>query len=219
MKKVKWLSTGFTTLLLATLFLTGCSSGISQQQYDAVIVERDSLTVDKAALQSQVSSAQSQVTGLQTDKQNLQSQITSLTANMTIIQNDLENLQSNYNDIKSSRDNLQSQLDDANAELAAINSVYPAGEFVSETELLLWLDQNTVSDQSPATTVEGWVNKALQVQAAALFDGYTVSVDYDYDATTEIYTVYNTTVIGGLIYFWDPETDEVTRESNLGAVE
>ena len=61
-------------------------------------------------------------------------------------------------------------------------------------------------------------NKALQVQEDALRDGYIVSADYDYDASTDTYLVFCTTIIDGDIWYWDPETDEPYADYSLGKV-
>lgn len=200
MNKTGWLAIIFT-IMLSTLSLTGCGSGITQEEYDAVTAERDALKTEKAALQNQ--------------NQSLQSELTTITANLTILQNEYDNLQEDYEEIQSGQDDLQEQLDEANAALDEILGIYPPGDFVSETELLLWLEQNDVSEAPPAETVQDWVNKALAIQLDALADGYIINMDYDYDAATETYTIYCTTIFNGSVYYWDPETDDVTRDSSL----
>lgn len=92
-------------------------------------------------------------------------------------------------------------------------------EFSSETELLLWLGEDDVSELPGVDKPEDWVNKARLVQLDALLDGYLVNVDYDYDSSNNTLNVYNTAFIGGSVYFWDPETDEVEREIILGPLD
>jgi hypothetical protein len=92
-------------------------------------------------------------------------------------------------------------------------------DFVSEAELILWLEEDGVSELEDVDNVVDWFNKARLIQLNALEDGYIVNVDYDYDSETDTFNVYNTTVIEGTIYYWDPEADELKRDTNLTGVE
>jgi hypothetical protein len=43
-------------------------------------------------------------------------------------------------------------------------------------------------------------------------------MDYDYDATEGTYGVFCTTIIDGFVWYWDPETDDVSQDASLTAV-
>ena len=49
-------------------------------------------------------------------------------------------------------------------------------------------------------------------------DGYIVSVNYDYDAEDDSYSVWCTTIINGRIFYWDPETNGVFEDNDFGTV-
>lgn len=91
-------------------------------------------------------------------------------------------------------------------------------DFASTAELLLWLGKNGVSDLPPVDNAVDWFNKARMVQADALADGYIVNIDYDYSLAYDTYKIYNTAVIDGNVYFWDPESDNVTQDHGLSGI-
>ena len=129
-----------------------------------------------------------------------------LETELAAAQSELASLQADY-------DALSADYAAAQNELADLNAVYPPKDFSSLNELEDWLQENDVSEKPVTMYAEGWYGRALEVQEDALADGYVVSVDYDYDAGT--YYIYCTTIINGDIYYWDPETDDVSRESGL----
>jgi len=65
--KVKLLIVGMCLLLVLSLALVGCSTGISQEEYDAVVAERDAANADLQAAQAQIVSLQDNITTLQTE--------------------------------------------------------------------------------------------------------------------------------------------------------
>ncbi len=147
--------------------------------------------------------------------------------NLSSLEEDLDaaeeqntSLSSQLAQAQTDKSQLQTDLDTANAELADINAVFPPRDFSSSSELENWLLSNGVSLQPPATTWEEWYSKALQIQADALADGFIVSVDYDYyyDEAGEFFYVWNIAVINGVIWFWDPESDEAFQDNFLGSV-
>jgi outer membrane murein-binding lipoprotein Lpp len=140
---------------------------------------------------------------LQAEKANLETELAAAQSDLSSLQGDYDALDANYQA--------------ASNELADLNAVYPPKEFASRSELEDWLQENEVSEESVTMYTEDWYGRALELQEDALADGYIVSVDSDYDAGT--YYVWCTTVINGDIYFWDPETDDVYRDSVLTGVE
>jgi hypothetical protein len=91
-------------------------------------------------------------------------------------------------------------------------------DFSSLEELNQWLQANDVSEQPICDYASEWYGKALQVQEDALKDGYTVSAAYYYDPYSESYAVYCLAIIGGDVWYWDPETDEPYADYSLGKV-
>lgn len=116
-------------------------------------------------------------------------------------------------------DAVVAERDAAQADLAALQEICPPRNFASLTELETWLAANTISEEATATYANGWFRKALRLQQDALEDGYIISADYDYDLYTELYAVWCNTVVGGKLFYWDPETDEVFEEYGLGTVQ
>ncbi len=126
--------------------------------------------------------------------------------------------QSDYEGLQADYDELNTEHEAVEEELAEIKEVYPPEDFSSLSELNDWLLENDVSRKPDTTYAEDWYGRALEVQEDALKDGYIVSVDYDYDAEDDSYLVWCTTIINGRIFYWDPETDEVFEENDLGTV-
>lgn len=142
---------------------------------------------------------------LQAEKANLETELAAAQSDLSSLQGDYDALDANYQA--------------ASSELAELEAVYPPKEFPSRTALEDWLQENEVSEEPVTMYTADWYGKALELQEDALADGYVVSVDYDYDSGTGIYMVYCVTIIDGDIWYWDPETDAVYRESGLTGVE
>jgi type II secretory pathway pseudopilin PulG len=146
--------------------------------------------------------------------------LSSVEDDLAAAEQQVSSLSSQLQQAQTDKNQLQSDLDTANAELAAIQMVYPPRNFSSASDLEDWLLSNGISLQPPATTWEQWYSKALEIQAAALADGFIVSVDYDYfyDGVDEFLSVWNIAIIDGAIWFWDPESDEPLEDNLLGPV-
>ena len=182
-------------LLGAILFLAGC--GIPQADYDAVTAQSAALEAEKAALQAEKSSLQNEISGLTATKDSLEDENGQLNAQLA---------------------SLQADYDETAGELASLQSKYPPRDFTSRMELENWLLGDPVSQKPLATDAETWINRALEVQANALADGYIINMDYDYDDTSGLYSVFCTAIIQGEIWFWDPETDVIQRDATLSSV-
>ena len=125
---------------------------------------------------------------------------------------------SDYDALQADYDNLDTRQQALADELAEIKKVYPPQDFSSLSQLQDWLLENDVSEKPDTTYAEDWYGRALEVQEDALKDGYIVSVDYDYDAEDDSYSVWCTTIINGRIFYWDPELDDVFEDYDLGTV-
>jgi hypothetical protein len=74
---------------------------------------------------------------------------------------------------------------------------------------------NTISERPGTTYAEEWYALALELQEEAMRDGYLVSVDLDYNAEDDTFTVSCVAVIDGDMWVWDPEEDHVTHYAFL----
>lgn len=76
--KVKLLILVMCLLLTLSLALVGCSTGISQEEYDAVVAERDAANTNLAEVQADLQAAQAQIVSLQGNITALQAEIATL---------------------------------------------------------------------------------------------------------------------------------------------
>jgi len=144
---------------------------------------------------------------LQADYDALQQQSSGLSSQLQQVQSDLTSLQSDY-------DELNADYEQVSQQLADIEGVGPARHFSSLGELQNWLLLNDVSGQPWATTYEGWYGKELQIQEDAARDGFLVSVQYHFcDERQVIEYIACVAVAGGYLYMWDPQSDQVFRDS------
>jgi hypothetical protein len=72
-------------LLMLSLALVGCSTGISQDEYDAVVAERDAANANLAEVQADLQAAQAQIVSLQGNITGLQGNITALQAEIATL--------------------------------------------------------------------------------------------------------------------------------------
>ena len=126
--------------------------------------------------------------------------------------------QADYDELDAEHTTLQADYEAVQNELAEIKEVYPPEDFSSLSELNDWLLENDVSEKPDTTYGEDWYGRALEVQEDALRDGYIVSADYDYDAEDDSYLVWCTTIINGRVFYWDPETNDVSEDTVIGTV-
>lgn len=125
-------------------------------------------------------------------------------------------LSSEVSSLESDLQNLQAQYDAKESELEDIKDTYPPRDFDTVGELRNWLLGNGISDLPITPTIEEWYLKALDLQYNALLDGYIISVDYDYDPTTDTISVWCVARINGYLWIWDPETDDVYEDIYVG---
>jgi hypothetical protein len=115
----------------------------------------------------------------------------------------------------------QQELQSVKAELDGIKKVYPARYFSTLTELRNWLTQNDISERPASETAESLFAKALDLQDAALAEGYIISAFIEYWEEEDTFFIGCKAVIDGNIYSWDVETDEpvdFSDEYSLGRV-
>lgn len=148
----------------------------------------------------QLSDLEDEKDALQSDYNTLQQQYSTLSTQNIALNGQLDQAQLDI-------DALQANYDATSQELADIQAVYPPREFSSISELDSWLAQNGISELTDTASVEEWYAKALQLQQDALADGFLISVDIDYDPTTDSYSVWCVAIIDSDIWYWDPELD------------
>lgn len=73
--KAKLLIIGMVLLLVSGMALVGCSSGVSQDKYDAVVAERDSCQTALTEAQGDLATVQAQITALEGNITALQAEI------------------------------------------------------------------------------------------------------------------------------------------------
>lgn len=216
----RFISVG-VVLLLASLLLAAC--GIPQEDLDTAVAERDTARTQATSLQGDLTQAQNEIVSLESDLESAQSQIATTQNLLETTQSTLATTESDLADAESQASSLQSQVSSlqstsskASSDLAAIQEVYPPRHFTSATELRQWLAANAISDMPASSVAETLVDKTLQLQEAALEDGYIISLDIDEDP--DFFYVNALALIGGLIWIIDVETDEVYQWSSLGAI-
>jgi outer membrane murein-binding lipoprotein Lpp len=216
MIRIKYLSIGLLILILTSFTLAGC--GISQADYDALLAQKTALETEKQSLQTDYNSLQTENKALESEKATLEAEKQDLKTDYDTLQAENDTLKSDFGALQTEKDTLQGNYDTANNELTQIKEVYPPRDFSSRSELENWLAQNTISEKPDTSNAEAWMGRALEVQEAALLDGYIVSMDYDYNSTDDVYLVFCTTIINGYLWYWNPETDDITQDTSLIAV-
>lgn len=133
---------------------------------------------------------------------------------------------SDYGAAGDENDRLRVQLDAttkdlqrANERLSALGVTYPPRGFGSRVALESWLAADDTSNLRETEDLEGWMSRAYRVQRNAAKDGYLVSIDYDSNGRGDMLWVACTTIIDGIVYFWDPETDQVDFDRSLDLIE
>ena len=126
---------------------------------------------------------------------------------------------SDYEMLNATYQSLQADYTNLQTDYASLQEKCPPRNFNSLTELETWLAANDISKEAKTTYADAWMRKALRLQKDAINDGYIISVDYDYDPVSYAYSVYCTTVIGGKLFYWDPETDDVLESYEFVTLE
>jgi septal ring factor EnvC (AmiA/AmiB activator) len=189
----QWFLLAFSMLLMA-LLVVGC--GIPQDQYDAVVTERDSAQTELQSVKAELQSVKTELQSVNTELTASQSKVSELTSNL---------------------DGKKAELEATKKELADIKSVYPLRDFASVSELKDWLRANDVSEQPEAANAENWYSQALEIQKDAMEDGYYIWVDID-EIGTNRYVVACVALIGGDLWAWTPDSDEPIQLTWFGKV-
>ncbi len=200
----RWILAGVIFLLLSWL-LVGC--GVAQEQYDTVVADLSKAQQELQTTRTELESVKSEIS---TTKSELESVKTSLTGSQSKVSELTSSLEKSKVDLETK----QAELGRVKEELNEIKKVYPPRGFSSLKELQDWLRTNDVSERPASTNAEPMYSKALQIQEDALKDGYIISAGI-VDLEQGQFLITLVAVIGGDVFMWNPETDEVTDFSGL----
>ena len=98
--------------------------------------------------------------------------------------------------------------EDAQVELEYLQDRYPPKLFKDSSELETWL----AGQPDPPKAVDAvlWYRHALDLQAAAVKDGYLISAVITDEDKDGLYLVWCSACLkDGSLYLWDPETDDL----------
>jgi hypothetical protein len=139
---------------------------------------------------------------------------------LTDLEEQNADLETQVGNLQAQMSTLQFSLNQTKNELTEIKKVYPPRNFNSLSELTDWLSQNNISERPLSVSYEEWYTNALELQSDAFSDGFIISVDYDWNYDSELeeeyYSIWCVTVIDGVLWYWDPETDDIFEDFTFG---
>jgi len=138
----------------------------------------------------------------QTRLSNSEANLSTTKASLVTTQADLVTNQTDLSNTKATLTNTQTNLSQVQAQLADIKSKFPAHDFATVTDLEKWVTSHI---QPFSTYADAAFRAALRVQEAGLQDGYLMSVNIEYDSTTDEYVTVCNALAGGQFYWWSPE--------------
>lgn len=110
----RWFLVGMIFLLLSWL-LVGC--GISQEVYDTVVAERDSLTADLKSFQGELDAAKSKVQSVQSELDALKLELGSASSELESATGELETAKSELQSVQGELETMKSELEEALTQL------------------------------------------------------------------------------------------------------
>ncbi len=140
----RWFLVGMMFLLLPWL-LVGC--GISQELYDAVVAERDSLVADLQSFQGELDAAKSKVQSVQSELEALKLELGSASSELESATGELDTAKSEVESAQSELTAKESELQSVQSELATVKSELE--------EALTQLIEAQAPVAPPLPTVEG----------------------------------------------------------------
>jgi len=222
-----WFLVGLILWLLSWL-LMGC--GVNQEQYDTVIADLGKVQLDLQSIKADYEKLISEYKDLQDEKPSLNSEGESLKAAYDELRAEYENLQAekeslqaDYNQLNTRNAAVNRELteikeshDSVCQELSALQAVYPPKHFSTLQELKSWVSSNAISDtpihDNLLVTYKAYV-RALEIQEAALRDGYIISVVSIKEETfTRIGCMAK---LDNGIYYWVPDKDDIQRVASI----
>jgi len=236
----RWFLGGVIFLLLSWL-LVGC--GVAQEEYNAMVAqvstaqeELQSVKVDYDKLSAECEDLQAEITSLMAEKESLeadydklsaecedlQAEITSLMAEKESLEADYGKLKNEYATVTREFAQIKQSCDSVYQELRDLQAVYPPIRFSSHQELKSWIQSNAISDtpihRNLITSYKAYV-RALEIQEAALKDGFIISVVVGPHPEAEVVLgssyVYLMAGVDDGIYWWFPDRDDIQRRVKI----
>ena len=172
----RWILVGMMFLLLPWL-LVGC--GISQELYDAVTAERDSLVAQLQSVQSELDATKSKLQSIQSELEGMDIELKSITGELGTAKSEVESTQGELADKESELQSAQSELETLKAELEAalVKLIEAEAPEVTSPQVTGQTYQNTKYGFS-CDYPEGWsVDEGIDYEV--LFAG-AIEGKYDY---------------------------------------
>ena len=124
------------------------------------------------------------------------------------LQSDYDDLTATHNALVDTNADLQTDYDTASSDLAALEAIYPVKNFTTETALQTWLNGQTNPSESVA--LSAWITHGVELQQAALNDGYKVNLIVDtLDEGVTYFVICSAILDNGDNYVWDPDNDDL----------
>jgi hypothetical protein len=175
------------------------------------------LTAEKATaadLQTQLTSAKSDLTASNAKVSSLTSDLATSNAKVTSLTSDLAIANGKVITIQASLDKANSDLAAANTTIATQNGtlkkVQDPRHFGSLAELQAWVSSDDTNTKYASYSN---IDRAFVLQTKALRDGYLLPVNLSYD--TQYYYVTNMAVIGNSVYYVYSATDAVVFQIQI----
>ena len=188
-----------------------------QSEYDALLAEKESLQTDYDNLVSDYETLSGQHSEQSPKYDELVSDYTSLVASNNELKASYNALNADFTELNTLYDNKVSDYDslfavyeDISQQLDDIAAVYPPVYFSSKTELETWLADNDLSDSPMPESAYSRMLMTIELQQAALADGYIISTVIEYRAVEDRYYNFCQAVINSTVYWWFPWSDELT---------
>ena len=196
-----------------------CGSGITQEEFDTMVSERDAGKVSALALETQLADKTTEIAGLKQQTQDLSSNVEGLESDLGSLIASIARLEGEVSQLQQQKQQLETSLTNVEDSLQIIQSKYPPKAFSSRSALETWLAKDDISERDDTTFAAGWYSKALELQRRAAEDGYLISAEFvdNEDGTFLIWC--SSVTEDSRYYWWDPETDELIFQLNVEAFE
>ena len=229
--KKRWFLVGITFLLVPGL-LVGC--GVAQEKYDSVVAglgkaqeELESLKDDYDKLTTEYENLQDTSTPSPVESEKPEAEYEDLQAEINALIREKESLEADYNQLNTENAAVLKELTEIKEshesiyqELSDIQAVYPPKHFSTAEELKSWVRSNAVSDtpvhQNLLLTYDAYA-RALEIQEAALKDGYIVSVAVYSHSTGQLFIrrICCMASCDDGIYYWFPDRDDIELSARI----
>ncbi len=209
--------------LLFSLSFFGC--GVSQDKYDAVVTDLDrsqqelqSVKTDLGVSQQELQSTEAELDAKLKELKAANTEIAVQNSTLTSLQSEKESLFAEKASLQTNFNKLNDENKSVTQELASIKSIFPPRHFSSKQELKDWLLKNDVSERPTSILAEALYEKALDIQEAALKDGYIISTYIDYFIDSDTFVIVLEAIASGDVYVFNPESDDLLNLSEVSGL-